>query len=315
MKIISSITIKLRWFVIVLVCLPATAQAQGDVARWTVEVAQHYRFVPDLTYLIADGYELKLDVIGPRDVSKPLPTLLHFHGSGWIRGNKAESLLHFLSYLEMGFAIVNVGYRLAPVALAPAAVEDCRCALLWLIRNAKEYGFDTDRIVADGFSTGGHLALTTGMLPVSAGFDRRCATSDFEGEKPADLYEPQMSVAAIVNFFGVTDVADLIEGPNAKMYAVRWMGAKADWRDVAQRVSPIKYVRPDLPPILTIHGDSDLLVPYQHAVRLHKALDKAGVPNKLHTISRGGHGGFTLDEDLKVAQVIRSFLHFHGVLR
>ena len=74
----------------------------------------------------------------------------------------------------MGWAVVNVEYRLGQVARAPAAVEDCLCALRWVIASAEEYGFDTERIVVTGNSAGGHLALTTGILPASAGLDRQC---------------------------------------------------------------------------------------------------------------------------------------------
>jgi dipeptidyl aminopeptidase/acylaminoacyl peptidase len=51
-----------------------------------------------------------------------------------------------------------------------------------------------------------------------------------------------------------------------------------------------------LPPIITIHGDKDSVVPYSHAVRLHQALDKAGVPNELITIKDGDHGQFTVEQ-------------------
>lgn len=297
----------------VLVGLACAAQAQ-DVASWTVEVGQNYRLVPDVTYLVADGYESKLDVIGPRDTSVPLPTLLYIHGGGWVGGDKDALFLQFLPYLEMGFAVVNVEYRLGRVALAPAAVEDCRCALRWVIENAEEYGFDTDRIVVSGTSAGGHLTLTTGMLPASAGLDRRCPAINPDGQGRADAYEPEMPVAAMVNWYGITDVADLVEGPNAKYYAVEWMGGMADWRDVARRVSPLEYVRSDLPPILTIHGDADSIVPYQHGVRLHEALEKAGVANQLHTVPGGDHGGFTLEENLEAMRVIRAFLREHGII-
>ena len=51
-------------------------------------------------------------------------------------------MLRLLPYLEMGFAVVNVEYRLARVALAPAAVEDGRCALRWVLSNADRHGFE-----------------------------------------------------------------------------------------------------------------------------------------------------------------------------
>ena len=87
---------------------------------------------------------------------------------------KETSTLRWLPYLEMGWTVVNVEYRLANVSLAPAAVEDCRCALRWIIQNAEKYNFDTNQIVVTGHSAGGHLSLTTGMLPASAGLDGRC---------------------------------------------------------------------------------------------------------------------------------------------
>ncbi len=296
-----------------LVITSHVAQAQ-DVGTWAVEMNQSYRIVPDVTYLVADGYESKLDVIAPSDRSRRLPPLLYIHGGGWVGGVKDTHFLDFLPYLEMGFAVVNVEYRMARVALAPGAVEDCRCALRWVLNHAEEYGIDPGRIVVSGHSAGGHLTLTTGMLTSSVGLDRRCPATNPEGAGRADAYEPEMPVAAMVNWFGITDVADLVEGPNAKTYAVAWMGGLADWREVARRVSPLEYVRADLPPILTLHGDADDIVPYDHAVRLHAALEKAGVANQLHTIPGGSHGGFDLNENLTAMRVIRGFLEEHGVV-
>jgi dipeptidyl aminopeptidase/acylaminoacyl peptidase len=123
-----------------------------------------------------------------------------------------------------------------------------------------------------------------------------------------------MRVAAMINWYGITDVADLVEGANAKTYAVEWMGGLADWRERARRVSPLEYVRPGLPPILTLHGDADEVVPYDHAVRLHAALQEAGVPNRLHTVAGGDHGRFTLEQNLEAARVIRDFLREHAIL-
>ena len=63
-----------------------------------------------------------------------------------------------MPYLEMGWAVVNVSYRLARISLAPAAVEDCRCALRWVISKAKDYNLDVNKLVVTGNSAGGHLA-------------------------------------------------------------------------------------------------------------------------------------------------------------
>ena len=151
-------------------------------------------------------------------------------------------------------------------------MEDGLCALRWVIRNSGQYNLDTSRIVTTGNSAGGHLALTTGMIPASAGLDRECPGNE------------ELSVAAIINWYGITEVGDLLDGPNTKSYAVEWMGSLENRFEIAERVSPMTYVRAGLPPTLTIHGDADPTVPYQHAVMLHEKLDELGIPNALHTV-------------------------------
>ena len=255
----------------------APAHAQESPLDWAAHLETEFRIVPNITYLTSSNYEAKLDLYVTRTADKPLPTLIWIHGGGWTGGVK-ESATGIPAYLAMGMNVVNVEYRLARTASAPAAVEDCRCALRWVIQHAKEYGIDVNRLVVSGGSAGGHLALTTGMLPASAGLDRQCPGPD------------NLKVAAIVNWFGISDVNELLDGPNMKAYAVTWLGSALDRDQIAKRVSPLTYVRPGLPPILTIHGDADPTVPYTQSVRLHKALADAGVPNELMTMAGGRHG-------------------------
>jgi len=235
------------------------------------------------------------------DATTPQPTLIWIHGGGWTGGAKEGALFSLLPYMEMGWNIVNVEYRLARVSLAPAAVEDCLCALRWVIRNAKQYNFDTNKIVVSGSSAGGHLALTTGMIPKSAGLDRECPGTE------------ELKVAAVVDWFGITDVADLLDGANMKTYAVQWLGSMTDRVAIATRMSPLTYVRAGLPPIISVHGDADPTVPYAHSVRLHDALKKVQVDSELITIPGGRHGGFSRAENERAFIAIKAFLAKHGL--
>jgi acetyl esterase/lipase len=282
--------------------LVAPAGAQTSLADWTAAIANEMRVANGITYLRASNHESKLDVYTPR-AAGPHPTVIQIHGGGWVAGTREGTLLRAMPYLEMGFAVVNISYRLGPVAEAPAAVEDTLCAVRWVVRNAKEYGFDAARIVTTGYSAGGHLALAAGMIPASTGLDRRCP-----GQEP-------LTVAAIVNWYGITDVADLIDGANTRSYAVEWLGSAPDRAEIARRVSPMTYVRRDLPPVLTIHGDADPVVPYAHATMLHAALQKAGATSELVTIPKGGHGNFIRAEQLRAVAAVRAFLTKHGILR
>src|SRR5437867_7532858 len=289
--------------VVLAVAASALAQPAPDVQS-AVALFQQVRPIPNLVYERANGWEGKLDVYARRSQT-PVPTVIYIHGGGWVGGSKETSLLRALSFLSMGYSVVNVECRLANVSLAPAAIEDCRCALRWVVAHAKDYDFDTNKLIVAGASAGGHLALTTGLVPASAGFDRSC------------LVPGEPHVAAIVNLFGIADIGDLLDGPNKKPfpetwpYTVQWLGTQPNRADIAKAASPLTYVRAGAPPTISIHGGADPLVPYSHSVRLQEALQKAGVAHELVTIPGGGHGNFSQDQWQRAYAAIQVFLAAH----
>lgn len=291
------------------------AQQLDPVTKWAATASYELHFSPNIVYQKAGSVDLTLDVIAGGHSVRPV--LIYFHGGGWVLGNKDDALLKGLPYLARGMDFVDVEYRLAYQSLAPAAVEDCRCALHWVAHHAEEYGFDTSKIVLAGESAGGHLALMTGMLNVAAGFDREC-------EQPSDQWGAgsiaEVKVAAVIDFFGVTDVAEFLQPPTPRNHAVRWFGDLPNRMELAEQLSPLSYVRRDLPPILIIHGDKDQIVPYQQAVRLHEALESAGSRNQFTTIVGGGHGStppfaWTSEQNLQAQEAAFNFLEKFGILQ
>ncbi len=285
--------------------LVAVAQAQSTDAtaeEWAAHALNRYQVAANVTYLTASNYESKMDIYSRRGATTPQPTVVYFHGGFWAAGSKEGALFSLFPWMQMGWNVINVEYRLAKVAPAPAAVEDGLCALRFLAANAKTYNIDVNRIVTYGESAGGHLALTSAMIPESAGLDRVCTAN-----------APVPKVAAVFNFYGVTDVADVIDGPHKATLAITWVGSVPNRDEMARRVSPLTYVRAGLPPIMTVQGDKDPLVPYEHGVRLHEALAKAGVKNQLLTIPGGGHGQFKPEERTRIFAAIRAFLAANGL--
>ena len=294
-----------------------TADERPDaVLEWATMAAHEFRRFPDherarlsgpdIVYSRVNNIDLRLDVITAGPVTESRPTLIYIHGGGWVHILKEDRILYLLPYLAHGMNTVNVEYRVANQSLAPAAVEDCRCALHWVYQHAPEYGIDLTKLVVAGESAGGHLALMTGMLDRSAGFDNACAFSVGQGP---------VAVAAIVNFFGITDVPDVLEGPHQMNWAAEWFGSLPDRAQLAKRVSPLTYVRPGLPPIITLHGTDDHAVPYEHGVRLHEALDQANVSNLLITVPAGGHGGWSRADNLRAQMAVFTFLRKQGILK
>ena len=291
----------------IVLALAISWQYFGIQTSAKVNEKPNYQLSRNVVYHQVNNSQLKLDLYQNKNPGLH-PTLINIHGGGWIKQSKEGLKPFFDPYLNWGFSVVNINYRLASTALAPAAVEDSRCALHWVVNNAEKYNFDTSKIITTGFSAGGHLSLTTGMMSPETGFDKQCPGIDLSSKKA--------EVSAIVNWSGITDVEDLIAGTNEKYYAVEWLGNKITDAEIelARNVSPINYVRSNLPPILTIHGNKDTFVPYAHAVKLHKKLDKVGVTNQLFSVKGAAHGGFTNQQKKQIYATIKEFLIKHQLI-
>jgi len=273
-----------RKVIVVLSLLGLAAHAFG--ADYQIEANVRYSLHP----------ETVLDIVQARAPAlKNRPGVIVIHGGGWIQGNKERMLERFcLPFVEHGFVVANVEYRLAQSATAPAAVSDVLQAAKWFRDRAADYKVDPNQIIVTGSSAGGHLAMMVGMAPESAGLG------------------PSIKIAAIVNFYGISDVSDQLEGPHLQTYAVTWVPEQPDRMELAKKLSPITYVRKGLPPMLSIHGDADPLVPYEQSVRLTKELKTAGDQAELITVPGGKHG-FPPEEMSKLWPQIFKWLKKHKI--
>jgi acetyl esterase/lipase len=261
--------------------LPPTTPPASPAVR----LAVGFRALEANSYRSVGGRDLRLDLHVSAGPGGPQPTFVFFHGGGWIIGSRESVSLHLLPWMERGWATVNVEYRLAREARAPAAVWDARHAVRWVFDHAAEHGLDPARVVLGGFSSGGHLALMAGLggpLPPVGGE----ALPD-AGQPQEDVRPP---VAAVVSWFGISDVAALVEGPRPRAFARHWLGPRPDSLELAHALSPVERVGPETPPIFSVHGDRDPVVPFSQSERLHEALNRAAVPNRLHVVPGGGHG-------------------------
>lgn len=279
------------------------AQSTSGLVQWSESVSQNYLVYPDQVYGFQSGVQLKLDVWQVQ-TDVPVPTVIYYHGGGWFFGDRTGAVPYFMPWIARGWNVINVEYRMSGTAPAPAAVQDARCALRWVYRNAKQFHLDSSRIIVTGHSAGGHLALMAGMLQDADGLDTNCPADASVGDVP-------MKVAAVVDWYGITDVLDVLQGANRQTYAVAWLGSQLDKEAQAKRASPTNYVRPGLPPIMIVHGDHDPTVPYSESVHLHELLDAAHQPNELYTVTGGKHGMFGKDQDERAYEKIWEFLEHY----
>ncbi len=287
--------IKLLFFTLV---LPIAMVAQTDTDSVYKPVAYPIGFTSKLNvvYTKVGVWEGKVDFYLPPNLGKATPIILNIHGGGWNHGVK-ESQTGFSAFFKAGYAIANMEYRLTGQATAPAAVQDARCALIYLINNAKDLNIDPNKIIVMGGSAGGHLALMAGLLANNSIFDENCTTPK------------KINVAAIISKYGITDVWDWAWGATTKSKSAKnWLGEKANDSLFAMSVSPINYVTPKSPPVFIVHGDADPTVPYQQSVALHKKLMEANVKTVFETVVGGLHGKFAKEKNTEINKSIISFL-------
>ncbi|MEO8592334.1 MAG: alpha/beta hydrolase fold domain-containing protein [Candidatus Solibacter sp.] len=226
------------------------------------------------------GGRQTMDIVRPRAASAAaLPAVLLVHGGGFLDGAKEEMLPLAVKLAAHGYVAATANYRLTPRNQFPAPLEDLKAAVRFLRANAAKYNLDAAHIGAYGTSAGAALVL---LLGYTAG------VPEFEGSGPSG--EQSSAVQAVVELSGLTDFSQL-DGSFADAAEVLPLlgGDLTHERALYARASAVKWITPNAPPTLAVHGTADAHVPHKQAVWLVERLIAAGVPAELDTVSGADH--------------------------
>lgn len=275
----------------------ATLDAQSRDAAPRV-TARRFR---NLVYAESDHPRQKLDLYLPVQ-GKEWPLIVWVHGGAWRGGNKKNCPA--VEFVDDGYAVASVNYRLSQHDRFPAQIEDCKAAIRWLRARADRYGYG-DRIGVWGASAGGHLAALLGT------------TGDIEVFEVGNHLQFSSRVHAVVDFFGPTDFRqmnsqageqgrldhDAPDSPESQLLG----GPIQQHPQRVAEANPITYVSADDPPFLIMHGENDYTVPVGQSRRLHAALVANDVTSKLVIVPDAGHGF----RNSQVNEQVRSFFDQH----
>lgn len=239
----------------------------------------------DLAY-VKDGHERqKLDLYLPEKKSNAkLPVIVWVHGGGWQGGSKANCPA--ARFVNEGYAVASIGYRLSGDAVFPAQIEDGKAGVRWLRAHADEYGLDADRFAAWGSSAGGHLVA---LLGTSGG------VKEFDVGENLDR---SSAVQAVVDYYGPTDLVAFVKTPRYERHSrddapeAKLLGGPVlENVEKAAKANPITYVDAKDPPFLIVHGTADPVVPQNQSELLKEALERANVSVELKILPDARHGG------------------------
>jgi acetyl esterase/lipase len=261
-----------------LVLLAVLAAALGQA-----QVRETYNIV----YTSASGFPQRLDLFQPALSPFTLPVfsshrrpgIVMVHGGGWSGGDKSAYTALGRYYAALGYVCVSINYRLAPLHVWPAQIDDTQAAVRWMRKNSRALGVDPSRIGAVGASAGGHLVLFLGETDTFNDFDPL-------------LSGYSSRVQAVVDYFGPTDMTNPIEWASniwlliQNLVGQTWLPGSAAYR----AVSPLYYVTPDDAPTVVFHGTADNVVPVAQSQRIVAAMQSSLVPVAYYQFPGEGHG-------------------------
>jgi len=294
----------------------------------------------NFTYKTVGTLEIKLDVY--RDPKERIrPGIMYIHGGALIGGTRGFFLSYccgdqLKKYLDAGFNVVSIDYRLAPETKLADIIRDIEDAYAWVRAKGPDLlRVDPDHIAVMGESAGGYLTLMAGFRfePRPRALVSFYGYGDITGSwqvQPSPVYNQLPAVSREQAFkmvrgpaiseipFGVPD-----DERGAFYFYCRQQGLwpkevsghdpakESDWFIAYE---PRRNVTPAYPPTMLLHGNKDEDVPFEQSALMAEALKTNEVDYELMSRPDWGHA-FNLkketpDTDAAIERVV-AFLKKH----
>jgi acetyl esterase/lipase len=260
------------------------------------------------TYKTTGDLRIRADVYWKPD-NIVRPAILWLHGGALIMGNRRGlNAAQAERYLDGGYTIISIDYRLAPQAKLSQILDDLDDAYRWVRdEGPKLFRIDPNRIAVIGHSAGGYLALTAGfrLHPRPTAVVSFYGYGDIAAEwysRPDAFYnrQPPVSKEEAYQAVGTRLISDDL-GTNRGLFylytrqqglwPVEVAGHDPDKEPrVFDLFCPLRNVTKDYPPTVLLHGDEDTDVPFEQSALMAKELERHGVRHEFIRMAGRGHG-------------------------
>ena len=273
---------------------PVAMRADGESHVPPMEKRLPVHAVADMTLATHAG-DVPVRVYTP-SAAETHPMLVYFHGGAFFLGslNTHDHIARELANAT-GFAVVSVGYRLAPEHAFPAGLNDCYAVVRWVVENGVEIGWNGGDLAIAGDSSGGNFVAAVSAMALDEGLN--AITHQI-------LYYPSLDLdfdAGRYESLRSNAVGYGLETAGLKPFNAFYIDGGADPAD--PRVSPLKRSGfAGLPKTLVFTAEFD---PLRDEGELYaRKLTEAGVPTTLRRYEGAGHG---------FVQYFSWLPEFHGV--
>ena len=215
--------------------------------------------VPDHPEATLEGYILDCEICLGQ--FKKRPAIVVCPGGGYMYCSPREAEPIALAYTARGFHAFILRYRVGWDAAGFAPLQEVSWAIGYLRENAEKWNIDPDKIITCGFSAGGHLALSAGLLA---------------DNKPNAMILGYPAASA-PNMPGMNFMLKLLEGRDEVT------------NEDAAKYDLVSHITKDAPPVFLTATSEDLLTPHG-ALPIAKKYSDLGKKYELHIFQYGPHG-------------------------
>lgn len=209
----------------------------------------------------------------PSQVPGRRPCVIVIHGGSWSSGDNKQLPELNIHLARLGYHVASINYRLAPAYRNPVPVEDVYAAMDYLQLQAENLQIDTGNFVLLGRSAGAQIALL------------------------AAYRQPVPGLKGVIDFYGPADMVWGYSAPgnpwvmDSRKVLENYLGGP--YQAIPDRYaasSPVEFVNGTSVPTLIIHGQNDVLVAYEHSIRLNRKLEDNGIKHFFLSLSWATHG-------------------------
>ncbi|MSO77154.1 MAG: alpha/beta hydrolase [Alphaproteobacteria bacterium] len=265
--------------------------------------------VRDIEYARPDGIPLMARLYTPAGKG-PFPGVVEVHGGAWTTNDRLTNEAIHRPLAESGVVVMAIDFRMPPVAVYPASIQDINLAVRWLKANAPDLGVAPEHVGGLGTSSGGHQLALAALRP----HDPRYAALPLAGGT-----KPDARLAFMALCWSIVDPLARYRMVKAKSIERLVAAHDAYWPDEAamDEGNPQRLLDrgepAELPPALLIQGTNDDNVTPDMAARFAAAYRKAGGDFQLETFPGEPHAFIARDPNAHGAKraiaLIVDFVH------
>ena len=189
------------------------------------------------------------------------PAIVVIPGGGYVYCANSEGEPVAMGFAARGFHTFVLRYSTGREAAGFAPLKEVSWAIGYIRENAQKWHIDPEKIVVCGFSAGGHLALSSGLM----------------AENKPNAMILGYPAASAPNIPGADFMLKLLAGKQQVT------------DEDAARFDLVPQIGKDAPPVFMVATAEDMLTPYG-ALPIAQRYAQLGLPYEIHIFGHGPHG-------------------------